>query len=211
MHPHLFRHTLAQGVLDTTGNIKVAQEILGHSHLTTTTDLYMKVDQNAMVSALAQAKASSDRSKEQVPSSPATQYAFPYDDETISELERAIAQDTGVSPADGDSDVRKTSSALCPAGRIDLRGIHGDAVNKFGGTLCVGCRGKHCSIVSRKHFQPACDIGCMILARFKSQFQIGTQERSPEFGYQFFDCVTFAPEPMPPKSRSAGSCCPSSE
>ena len=27
-HPHLFRHTLAQGILDTTGNIKVAQEIL---------------------------------------------------------------------------------------------------------------------------------------------------------------------------------------
>jgi integrase/recombinase XerD len=42
VHPHLFRHTLAQGVLDATGNIKVAQEILGHSHLTTTTDIYMK-------------------------------------------------------------------------------------------------------------------------------------------------------------------------
>ena len=32
VHPHLFRHTFAQGVLDTTGNIKVAQEILGHAH-----------------------------------------------------------------------------------------------------------------------------------------------------------------------------------
>ena len=103
VHPHLFRHTLAQGVLDTTGNIKVAQEILGHSHLTTTTDLYMKVDQNAMVSALAQAKASSDRSMKNTPLSPATQYAFAYDDETISELERAIAQAAGVEPTDGDS------------------------------------------------------------------------------------------------------------
>jgi site-specific recombinase XerD len=103
VHPHLFRHTLAQGVLDATGNIKVAQEILGHSHLTTTTDLYMKVDQNAMVSALAQAKASSDRSTRSTPSSPATQYAFPYDDETISELERAIAQAAGVEPTYGDS------------------------------------------------------------------------------------------------------------
>ena len=103
MHPHLFRHTLAQGVLDTTGNIKVAQEILGHSHLTTTTDLYMKVDQNAMVSALAQAKASGDRSMRSAPSLPATQYAFAYDDETISELERAIAQAAGVEPTDGDS------------------------------------------------------------------------------------------------------------
>ncbi len=103
VHPHLFRHTLAQGVLDATGNIKVAQEILGHSHLTTTTDLYMKVDQNAMVSALSQAKASSDRSKENPRSSPATQYAFAYDDETISELERAIAQAGSVEPTDGDS------------------------------------------------------------------------------------------------------------
>lgn len=103
VHPHLFRHTLAQGVLDTTGNIKVAQEILGHSHLTTTTDLYMKVDQNAMVSALAQVKADSDRSKKNVPSSPSTQYAFSYDDETISELERAIAQAAGVEPIDGGS------------------------------------------------------------------------------------------------------------
>jgi integrase/recombinase XerD len=103
VHPHLFRHTLAQGVLDATGNIKVAQEILGHSHLTTTTDLYMQVDQNAMVSALAQAKASSDRSARSTPSSPTTEYAFAYDDETISELERAIAQAVGVEPADGGS------------------------------------------------------------------------------------------------------------
>jgi len=52
LNPHLFRHTLAQGVLDTTGNIKVAQEILGHSHLSTTADLYLRVDQQAMVTAL---------------------------------------------------------------------------------------------------------------------------------------------------------------
>ena len=56
-----------------------------------------------MVSALAQAKAVSDRSQNNVPSSPATQYAFAYDDETISELERAIAQAAGVEPTDGDS------------------------------------------------------------------------------------------------------------
>src|SRR4051794_24270544 len=92
---------------------------------------------------------------------------------------------------------RRASSALCRAGRIDLRGIYGDAVDEFGGTLCVGCCGKHCSIVSRQHFQPACDIGCMIRAWLKSQFQIGAQERSPEFGYQLFDCVAFTPEPMP--------------
>jgi len=30
VHPHLFRHTLVQAVLETTGDVKVAQEILGH-------------------------------------------------------------------------------------------------------------------------------------------------------------------------------------
>ena len=94
VHPHLFRHTLAQGVLDTTGNIKVAQEILGHAHLSTTADLYMRVDQHAMVSALAAAKSGADRTAAQrtQPSGIAAQYAFDYDDETIAELERTIEQ-----------------------------------------------------------------------------------------------------------------------
>jgi integrase/recombinase XerD len=94
VHPHLFRHTLAQGVLDTTGNIKVAQEILGHAHLSTTADLYMRVDQHAMVSALAAAKTGAERSAAQrtLPSGKAAQYAFDYDDQTIAELERTIKQ-----------------------------------------------------------------------------------------------------------------------
>jgi hypothetical protein len=58
----LFRHTLAQGVLETTGNLKVAQEILGHSHLSTTADLYLRVDPQAMVKALVAAKDGDDYS-----------------------------------------------------------------------------------------------------------------------------------------------------
>jgi site-specific recombinase XerD len=61
VHPHLFRHTLAQGVLEPTGNIKVAQETLGHSHLSTTADLNMRVDRHAMVTALAAAKSSAEQ------------------------------------------------------------------------------------------------------------------------------------------------------
>lgn len=100
VHPHLFRHTLAQGVLDTTGNIKVAQEILGHAHLSTTADLYMRVDQHAMVSALAAAKSGADRTAAQRTQSSgiAAQYAFDYDDETIAELERTIEQASGPKP-----------------------------------------------------------------------------------------------------------------
>ena len=94
VHPHLFRHTLAQGVLDTTGNIKVAQEILGHAHLSTTADLYMRVDQHAMVTALAAVKTNAERSAAQRtwPTRKAAQYAFDYDDQTIAELERTIEQ-----------------------------------------------------------------------------------------------------------------------
>jgi integrase/recombinase XerD len=105
VHPHLFRHTLAQGVLDTTGNIKVAQEILGHSHLSTTADLYLRVDQHAMVTALAAVKSSTEQAANQHrrPSAKSSQYAFAYDDETIAELEHAIAQAAGVEPNGGDS------------------------------------------------------------------------------------------------------------
>ncbi len=105
VHPHLFRHTLAQGVLDTTGNIKVAQEILGHAHLSTTADLYMRVDQHAMVSALAAAKTGADRTAAQrrQPSVIATQYAFDYDDQTIAELDRTIEQASALKPEGGES------------------------------------------------------------------------------------------------------------
>ena len=105
VHPHLFRHTLAQGVLDTTGNIKVAQEILGHAHISTTADLYMRVDQQRMVSALAAAKTGADRTVAQrtQASRIASQYAFDYDDQTIEELERTIEQASGLKHAGEES------------------------------------------------------------------------------------------------------------
>ena len=83
------------------------------------------------------------------------------------------------------------------ASRGDLRGGGGSVVNKFGGSLGVGRGGEHRSAVSSQHFQPGCDIGCVILARFQSKFQIGAQESGSEFGNQFLDRVTFAPEAMP--------------
>jgi site-specific recombinase XerC len=105
VHPHLFRHTLAQGVLEATGNIKVAQEILEHSHLSTTADLYLRVDQHAMVTALAAVRSSAEQTAKQQswPSVKAAKYVFGYDDETISELERTTAQASGVKPSGGDS------------------------------------------------------------------------------------------------------------
>src|SRR5260370_2641713 len=86
----------------------------------------------------------------------------------------------------------------CGASRSDLRGgLRGAEVDKFGGTLCVRGGGEHCSIISCQHFQPSCDIGRAVFAGLKSEFQVGAQESCPEFGNQFLDNVTFAPEAMP--------------
>jgi integrase/recombinase XerD len=93
VHPHLFRHTLAQGVLDLTGNLKIAQELLGHAHISTTGDLYTRVDALSLVKAVSAVKASS----ESVPGSSSSRmqparYAFPYDADTIAELEHSITR-----------------------------------------------------------------------------------------------------------------------
>jgi integrase/recombinase XerD len=92
IHAHLFRHTLAQGVLDLTGNLKVAQEILGHAHISTTADIYTRVDPVSLVLAVAAVKASFDSA-----SSPSllvpiqgSRYVFAYDADTLAELEDAI-------------------------------------------------------------------------------------------------------------------------
>ncbi len=95
VHPHLFRHTLAQGVLDLTGNLKIAQELLGHAHISTTGDLYTRVDALSLVKAVSAVKASSDGLAD--PSSSPTQaarFAFPYDADTIAELEHSITRPT---------------------------------------------------------------------------------------------------------------------
>ena len=94
VHPHLFRHTLAQGVLDLTGNLKIAQELLGHAHISTTGDLYTRVDASSLVKAVAAVKASSDGNTGPPSSSPAQvpRYAFPYDADTIAELEDSMTR-----------------------------------------------------------------------------------------------------------------------
>ena len=52
---HMFRHALAQAVVDVAG-LKVAQEMLGHAHISTTADSYSHVDEQAMVVAVARAR-----------------------------------------------------------------------------------------------------------------------------------------------------------
>jgi site-specific recombinase XerD len=104
VHAHLFRHTLAQGVLETTGNIKVAQEILGHSHLSTTADLYMRVDEHAIVSALSATRERAANDGRGTLFTPA-KYVFPYDAGTIEELEQTIAHSRGCTFVSEDTEV----------------------------------------------------------------------------------------------------------
>ena len=97
---HQFRHTVAQGVLDITGNLKVTQELLGHAHLSTTADLYITVDPRVLVEAVAAVKARADTAHLgplQSADAPRERYAFAYDEVTIEELERAMT--TRRSPA----------------------------------------------------------------------------------------------------------------
>lgn len=93
VHAHMFRHLMAQTVLEVTGNLKVAQDLLGHAQISTTADLYMHADQAAMVSAVAAVKFSMER--EATPAnrniSEPLRYAFPYDATTIEELDKAAA------------------------------------------------------------------------------------------------------------------------
>ena len=61
----------------------------------------------------------------------------------------------------------------------------------------MGSGGEHCSVVSSQHFQPGSDIGRVIFAGLRRELQVGAQESCPEFGNQFLNRVTFAPESMP--------------
>jgi integrase/recombinase XerD len=90
---HQFRHTVAQGILETSGNLKIAQALLGHAHLSTTADLYLTVDPRALVDAVAAVKARTDAAPDgqrQGAETPRGRYAFAYDALTIEELERAV-------------------------------------------------------------------------------------------------------------------------
>lgn len=92
VHPHLFRHTLAQGVLDLTGNLKVAQEILGHAHISTTADIYTRVDPVSLVATLAAVKSSFKAASSSSPPVPIEErrYVFAYDADTIAEIEDTV-------------------------------------------------------------------------------------------------------------------------
>jgi integrase/recombinase XerD len=82
---HMFRHTVAQQLVDTAG-LKVAQEVLGHRHVSTTADAYAHVDEAAMLKALTEVARRGQRSLLTVVK-PTPRYAFLYAAATIDALD----------------------------------------------------------------------------------------------------------------------------
>ena len=95
---HMFRHALAQALVDTAG-LKVAQEVLGHAHVSTTAASYAQVDEQAMVRALARVNDLADlAARRSVPTvaggdrpGSLAGFAFDYDLETARELDAAAS------------------------------------------------------------------------------------------------------------------------
>jgi site-specific recombinase XerD len=93
---HMFRHALAQALVDTAG-LKVAQEVLGHANVSTTARSYARVDEAAMVSALAAAREVLDARPTAGAAGPLAGgaevgYVFAYDAETLAELEQVAGR-----------------------------------------------------------------------------------------------------------------------
>ena len=95
---HMFRHALAQALVDTAG-VHVAQEVLGHAHISSTAGTYARVDERAMVDALARANdlfdlaaAADGEPDARAPATAAGQgYVFDYDAATLAELDAVSA------------------------------------------------------------------------------------------------------------------------
>ena len=82
---HMFRHTVAQHLVEIAG-LTVAQEVLGHQHVSTTAEEYAHVDEAAMLAALTEVARRQRRSLLQVVK-PVARYAFPYSADTIGALD----------------------------------------------------------------------------------------------------------------------------
>ncbi len=95
---HMFRRALAQAVVDVAG-LKVAQEMLGHAHISTTADTYSHVDEQAMVAAVERVRDLFDlRAATNLGEGTAGGYVFPYDPTTLAELDAAADIGLGEEP-----------------------------------------------------------------------------------------------------------------
>jgi site-specific recombinase XerD len=85
---HMFRHTVATGLVEHAG-VALAQEVLGHRHVATTIDSYTHVDRAALVDAIAGFEQRTEANRT-TGAAPQGRYVFAYDAGTLAELD-AIA------------------------------------------------------------------------------------------------------------------------
>jgi integrase/recombinase XerD len=83
--PHMLRHTVAQLLVDTAG-VHVAQQVLGHLHVSTTVEEYAYVDEAAMLTALTEVARRQRRTRLTVVDPP-RRYASAYSADTIAVLD----------------------------------------------------------------------------------------------------------------------------
>ncbi len=104
---HMFRHALGQALVEIAG-LKVAQEVLGHAHISTTAHTYAHVDESAMALALARVSDLFDLAAHETAAAPGAinendprieRFLFDYDNATLAELEQA-ASDSGARGAE---------------------------------------------------------------------------------------------------------------
>lgn len=96
---HMFRHTVASDVVATAG-VATAQQLLGHRHISTTADTYAHVDQQALLTAVAELERQAQAAAARRGSGGrgGEEYVFHYDPQTLVELD-AVATPR---PAAGD-------------------------------------------------------------------------------------------------------------
>src|SRR5438876_405845 len=59
------------------------------------------------------------------------------------------------------------------------------------GALCMAGGGEDRAVVILQNPRPVRDVGRVVLARLKSQVEIGAEKRRTEFGHEFLDGVAF--------------------
>jgi hypothetical protein len=72
-------------------------------------------------------------------------------------------------------------------------------VQEIHGALRVGGGGEDRPLVLTEDFEPAFDVGGVILANLGGQFEVGGEERRAEFGNQLFLGVAFIAPALAPE------------
>lgn len=89
VHAHMFRHTLAQAIVEHAG-VHAAQGVLGHVSIATTADRYARTDETAVVAAVADAARRARQRRAVAFDGACGAWVFAYDDTTIAVLDSLV-------------------------------------------------------------------------------------------------------------------------